>query len=324
VSNELDHIRSFRTEYATVDPDSVRAARAALLAHIAAGGTPEPDSRSALRRRHFRWMRTGRQAVAGAASVVVVTAVVAIVGMAGGHDAGRHVRGAAARSRQQLVGLLGVLRRGQTPADRAFDATGWPYPGPAPGNQPGYRIEPDRPLIRLATVTSWGAKVFVVPLTSPRDPRLVRTLGETVALWVQGIGWSDYSTVADLRTGGAAGPESTVRGPDGKPISRLFDLVPDHVATVRYFLYGDLPQPGKVLRFTGSITAIVHHNIATFQQDTAGSKIPFEIWYAPDGRVVRRSSAWQTVRRVGDHYVVKASPRPELLLRRGAPDVSQP
>jgi hypothetical protein len=323
MSNELEHLRRFRVQHATVDAASLHGLKTALNEHIAT-----LDRRAAARgaraqqagRRHGLAIRVARRfALRGpalAATVAPIVVSVAVIGFAltvgvdtrGAHAGAPHSTSPERASRAELISMLGVLRSRQTPSARAFDETGWPTVGPFRGHPPQFRIEPDRPLIRLATVTPWGAKVFVVPLTSPRSPRFARLIGESAALWVQGIGWSDLTPAQDLKAGPSTGPGVNIRLPNGRKVSRFLMLVPDGIAKITIPLERGLPIAGKPVRFDGSISAAVHNNIAAFQ--TAGSpNVEFAIWYSADGRIIGRETAWHHVRRIGDHYVEKDTHR---------------
>jgi hypothetical protein len=183
-----------------------------------------------------------------------------------------------------LLATLGVLRRVQTPADRSFRSSRPPQPPSAPGSE----IKPDRPLIRLARTAPWGAKVFLVPLTRPTNPTLARALGETVAVWVQGIGWSDYATASAITDGQAWGPAQTLRAKDGAAISRFFEVVPDGVAKVGIYTHVQL----RPFRYRGLVTAAVKDNIAAFQIRGTSARLVFAVWYAPDGHVIKRVGDW--------------------------------
>jgi hypothetical protein len=242
---------------------------------------------------------TARWALAGASVLVVILVFVVALLIGGGHAMNSPVGAGAGPSRAQLIRLLGVLRRPQTPADRGFHHTGWPTPPRAPGS----RIEPDRALIRLATVTPWGAKVFIVPLTSPANPVLARDLGETVALWVQGIGWNDYSRAPDIQAGQAWGPEATVRTPRGLE-RRFFEIVPDGVAKVVFYQLRRFPRPGQPPVFSGKVTATVHNNIAVFQEKAAsvGASPVYAAWYAASGQLIKRVGDWNATAALGGPF----------------------
>lgn len=311
MNNELDQIRAFRAEEATVDPDSQAVARAALLAHIAAREKRRSGLRNGVPNRRLHaarlrdWAAASLKAAIVALSVAITLAVVAIALLAGGRQRSQPSAAAHSSRRQQLIALLGVLRRPQTPADLSFD-TKFPYNGPQ-DQEAEDRVWPERALVRLAAVTPWGAKVFIVPLTASKDPLRRRELGETVALWVQGIGWSIPATVGDLKAGGGWGPYSAVRLANGRRVTRFFTVVPDGVAEVKYYYGGPgpWPRPGQALRFGASITAAVHDNVAVIQSDRPRATFGFEVSYAADGHMVGRSRVWNYLKWVGDRYIVK-------------------
>ncbi len=326
MSNELEQLRRFRIEHTRVDAASLQRLKSALHEHISSSnlergqrrsGAHSPRRRRGLAIEVIRRFATRGPSLATALLPVLVSVAAIAFALTIGADHHAQSPGApksnARTSRSELISLLGVLRSPQTAPARAFNHKGWLYPGIYPGDQPGSRVEPDRSLIRLATVTPWGAKVFIVPLTSPKDPGLARTIGETAALWVQGMGWSDYIRVQDLKAGPSSGPGATIRLPDGHKIQRFLMLVPDGIARIKIELLGAFPLAGKPVIFEGSITAQVHSNVAAFQTTGAGSaSVAFAIWYGAGGRIIGRGSAWSGVRRVGDRYIEKPAHPGEL------------
>jgi hypothetical protein len=238
-------------------------------------------------------------------SVVVAVAVVVIAALAGGRHQSNPGRPGPSPSRQQLIAQLAVLRRPQTATDLSLHER-YPYRGPLTLKTTHSR-EPDRALIRCATVTPWGAKVFIVPLLPAKDPVLAHELGETVVLWVQGMGWSLPASAAMLAADGGSGPYLAVRLSDGRRVVRQLSLVPDGVAKVRYFYAkpSQRLQPGSVITFQGSITVNVHDNVAAVQNDRPNESLGWQVWYDADGRVIGRSPAWRRLRRVDGHYVVR-------------------
>lgn len=231
-------------------------------------------------------LRAAARSGVAAASVLLVALVFlgALLVLGGGGHQQSSLGAGAAPSRAVLIRLLGVLRRTQTPAGRAFEHTGWPTPPRAPGSQ----IEPDRALIRLATVTPWGANTFIVPLRPPASRTLARAIGETVALWVQGIGWSDYSSAADIQDGQAWGPSASAHTPRGLE-SRFFEIVPDGVASVTFYLLRQFPRPGEPPRFSRAVTANVHDNVAVFELKVTspGAYPVYAVWRSASGRRIR-------------------------------------
>ena len=238
-------------------------------------------------------MKPARRRAGRVLSAVVVSLVMAITLLIGGgavillsgHKAGQVHHAATGNramqaARQQLISSLAVLRQPQTTAERAFRATGWPQPP----RTSGMRAVLDRPLIRLVTTTPSGDEAFIVPL------KIIgrRNSTEVVALWCGGIGWSDYSTVSEVKSGGAWGPFHTTTQPDGALRSRFFEIVPNGVSRVVFYNVTGNKLP---LRFDGSSTARVTNNVADFT-DQGGARMVVASWYSPTGRLVRRIGAW--------------------------------
>jgi hypothetical protein len=224
-----------------------------------------------------------RQLIALSVPVLVTFAVVAVV-LSVGHTSRQTIaptaRPNSVASRQRLISILGVLRQPQTKAAADFHQTGWPTP-PKPGSQ----IAPDRALVRLATTTPWGTKVFVVPLTPPSNKVERKDLGETVAVWVQGIGWADFNPVDSLQSEGGWGPGQAVTEPNGTKLYRTFALVPDGVTKVAIYPQAKLGRstdPGPL------VSATVHNNVAVFQTHAHGPGPVLGYWYGSDGRIIKR------------------------------------
>lgn len=226
--------------------------------------------------------------VSGAVSIAVTLAVALLVLSLGHtHRSGQSAPPSARLTREQsaLVAVLGVMRTPQTPDAAAFDHPGWPTP-------PLTHTALDRSLIRLATVTPWGAKVYIVAIKPPAKRTLARSLGEVAALWVQGNGWSDYATVNAITAGDVWGPgrAATVHG---HSVYRFFEIVPDGVARVIFDVLPVMPQPGKPPHFTASVAADVHHNVAVFQTNQSGPGAVFASWYAHNGQLIKRVGDWK-------------------------------
>ena len=232
-------------------------------------------------------------AFALALSAVLTAAVAAAVLLAAGHGGGgAPASRPASSSRSQLIATLGVLRRPQTAAEHAFVHRGWPQP--AGGRRA--RVALDRSLTRLATTTAWGAPVYLVALRPPADRRLARSLGETLAVWVRGIGWSDLATVAEIRDGAAWGPLGTTESSGARQISRFFEVVPDGVASVVFYnLVGGGRSHARLGRLGRKITALVHGNVATFNDPGFGAREVLAKWYASGGRLIRRVGDWSVL-----------------------------
>jgi hypothetical protein len=317
MTTELDEIRAFRAEDAHVDHDSEAAARARLLTAIAAnvqrsGRSRHPSWRPRSRTGQIaRLIGHGARTLPLAISVVVVAAVV-VVGFAL-HHANRGSSAASEPGSAQLKSILGVLRGPQTAAAKAFDHTGWPEVGfPDSYHRPGGHLRPDRAMIRFATLTPWGAKVFVVPLNPPSNRAVACANGvtkQTVAVWVQGLGWSDFNYPANIEQGEARGPGGPIPGPGH--MHGWVELVPDGVAKVRYLRAQNLPRLGEPLKVTGTITAVVHNNIASFRVRSRGALLAS--WYNAQGRLIKHAGGdWHMYKYVDGRYISRpySSPPP--------------
>jgi hypothetical protein len=130
----------------------------------------EPRSDLRKRRKPSSWWRRawalGLPLVAAAVAVAIVIGALALLRGAPKPTQASHQADAGdkpdERPRRHLVDILGVLRRPQTPADRAFPAQ---LSGVQGAIVAGHAGTPVIRLARLATITSWGQKVFIEPVT---------------------------------------------------------------------------------------------------------------------------------------------------------------
>ena len=246
-----------------------------------------PDDADALRDqpRHDRPRSTGRgprirrRLAKTATAVPVVLAIVVAVIIAAfaltlGHRDHQSQPTTPATSvqaaRQQLVQMLGILRRPQTKADLDRQLT------------LGFGLERllarfghpklDRALMRVIKIPAWHAKVGIEPTTwqpSPSSPQ--RSEGVDLELWI-----GPKSTIPPSSDQGT-GPRPTRAGvirSHGLALAssaggNLLDgvvLVPDGVAKVTLRVSRVIDPPVKVnpSQF-GTATAAVHDNIAAFQ-----------------------------------------------------------
>jgi hypothetical protein len=253
-------------------------------------------------------------------SGLVVVGVVAVA--LSTHEAGKGTS-ATTPSRQRLVDILGVLRRPQTKADLSL-----PYLSRvAQGPLSALRGTPDQALVRLATVTPWGEKVFLVPFKPPtaaelaRYPRLAPLIarrsnrGETISLFA-GNGGAGAETADQVEAGFLSmsqGAGRTFAG--GATASRIFFAVPDGVAKVAFVFPRQASPQGPIYPHTLTVTAVVHGNVAAVQVDReAGGAPPRIIWYAADGRVIKRIGNFAAANRI----VRSPKPAPETPLSRAA------
>ena len=250
-----------------------------------------------------RW-RHGLATVAVVIVGVLVVAAVSGVFLLLGHQP-RPATAARDPQAQQLIKLLGVLRRAQSPADRSLPAASFlrsPWSGPI-----------DRQLTRLATVTPWGQKVFLVAFKPGPIRPIPRTLKandpaaialraqmgkETLAIvtpWACGpacaasVGGRPAGVIASQGLLSVQGAGRTFAG--GSTAARLIAVVPDGVARVVFVLPR---QPsissnpgGPVYKQALRVPVTVKHNVAAVQVDRECCDTqPPMMWYAPDGRLV--------------------------------------
>lgn len=244
-----------------------------------------------------------------ALGVATALAVVVVALVSVGRHAGvsRHAgqRATAVPGRQQLIDLIAVLRRPQTTTD--LEAEQLPF-----FKHPGLLAlggKPDLPLVRYATTTPWGERLFFIPLkplTAAQQERIARRLraslyeplrgrriGETLGVFSSqgGAGGGGAAAIEAgrfLQTEGAGGARN-----EGSPATRLILVVPDGVAKVTFVLPRQTDrlnpkEPTYAHRL--SVTVAVHDNVAAVQVDRnccTASPLPM-IWYGAGGRVIKR------------------------------------
>ncbi len=266
---------------------------------------------------------------------ILVTAAIAAVAITELRHSPRHPTSTGAiAGRQQLISMLGLLRRPQIaqdlPPELRSALQGHRGPGIAALGTP------DLPLVRYATTTPWGEKLYLVP-TRPLSAAQVARLRQRYrlpegfftrngrpreALFVWG------SEGGNL--GGYLGPPAGIRkagfwntpthGPGAPPavprapatVTRFFIVVPDGVARVVFLLPREAfpNQPGTpVYPHSLRLPVTVHGNIAVFQIDRQCCEgTPTMLWYASDGHIIRR---------IG-HTLFRPRPGPETALSRAA------
>jgi hypothetical protein len=215
-------------------------------------------------------------ALSGVAVLVALGALVTLRGhtparrAAATHPSATHPP-AATPGRQQLIDILGVLRRRQTKADLS------------PWVQNTLRGQlfgpPDVALVRRVGVTPWGSGVVLIP-TKPspaRFPFPART-EEGIDLEVDG-GGGCCATAATIAASGDISIDGAGRAfAGGSTQTRFTVLVPDGVASVQFLL----PHPPNP-------AGRVHDNVAAVQvyQGCCTGGVPM-IWRAADGHVIKR------------------------------------
>jgi hypothetical protein len=222
----------------------------------------------------MRWRFVSLLLVLG--SMVAIGAAVAVASVGQGDQARKlQAAGALAGSPPRrgaegpLLAVLGVLRRPQTRADvskRLLNSGLLKYGGAL------HRFgTPVIRLIRLATVTPWGAEVFLVPLerTGKADRLEFLELSRRV-----GAG-SCCAAASDIERYGLGS-----FGGEGRPHSGVL-IVPDGVSKVTIF------PPGEGGKRSPGSSAIVHNNTAVFEfRGALEDPFKYMIWYGPSGAVI--------------------------------------
>jgi hypothetical protein len=287
------------------------------------------DEPAALPGRLRSWARGRRIALALATAVPVAAVVLAVVLLAHGgrgqpDQAGQNLHVAvqpspAARAAvRPLTSILGVLRRPQAASDLnpalIHQLRQQYHDGKYATLHAGLDGLPVLSLTRLATVTPWGQRIYVVPFLAPtavekrRLPRKDRSIGNistgaTVAI---------YPMSGDTITyffGTAAAPAYIKGGRvlgNGAYDTKLYNhprqvimVVPDGVSKVALWApTGAVADHPKHPTTPGSkpVVVSVHNNVAAFIAPRTFERPgldPFsspgqEIWYGPGGDVVKR------------------------------------
>jgi hypothetical protein len=242
------------------------------------------------RRRANAWF--GRLVVGLAAAVAIAIGVGAVVVLhAHPRASAPPATGTQTRpsAKPGLIGSLAVLRRPQTSADLDPALLRRLVSRPA-GPGAGLMGTPVRSLIRLATVTPWGERVFFVPtrplnrtaaakvlaatkLPSAARRSVLRQLERQGSGLTLGINGAGGTTVAQI----AAGDDWASSGPSP---NTLIVVVPDGVARV-------------TVQLAHRLTAIVHNNVAAFEprQPIENLGVHKMTWYSPSGAIVKRPKA---------------------------------
>jgi hypothetical protein len=230
--------------------------------------------------------RARRRLIEGAAAgaAVAVTVGVALIVLLAGHDRAALPTGgnsATPGAARPLTRILAVLRRPQTPADRATESIF--HPGMFQGQNP------DLSLVRLAVVTAWGDKVVLAPENGHRYD----TLG--IYLVSSSASSGSRATANQIQAGHAWTGVGPTSGPSGHWRGiRLIVVVPDGVAKVAVLLAPE-PRSGSAsgsgaqapMR-ASTVTVPVHNNIASVQvKQYCCGDFPVMRWYASDGRLIK-------------------------------------
>jgi len=243
-------------------------------------------------------------ALSGVAVVVALGAIVSFRGHPASAPRAAHQPAAVTPGRQQLIDILGVLRRPQTKADLS-----WWLRQASPGMATVGTA--DVALIRRVGVTPWGSGILLIPMKR-------RGLAEGIDLEVDSGGAccataSSIETYGEMVTGGAG---SAFAG--GSTQTRLTVVVPDGVARVKFVLprQPDPSDPGApIYPSVLTVSAPVHENVAAVQvkRECCGAGVAL-IWLAADGRVIKQVGDVAAASRV----VRPPQPGPETALSRAA------
>jgi hypothetical protein len=191
-----------------------------------------------------------------------------------------------------LTSILGVMRRPQTSADRDPSLMRLLR---AQAHRRRLSILDGSPvlsLVRRATVTPWGAKVFLVPY-QPLTPEAIsklptkeRKVARAARLGLETLSagtTSGVPTVAQLMGG------RDVASPASGRSNRFVMVVPDGVAKVALWRSVSTkahPHP-LVAPHSKPVVVTVHNNVAAFRARSFGFP-GHEIWYGPSGKVIKR------------------------------------
>jgi hypothetical protein len=167
-----------------------------------------------------------------------------------------------------LVRILGVLRRDQTAVDRDPRL----FAGSSSAG-----MAPVRSLQRLATTTSWGARVYLVPLVKTSAHVLpLNSARGGLGISVNGRGGGCCETASQVEAGHAYA--------NGVHPSALIMVVPDGVARISVALAA---APGA--RLSAVAVGHVHSNVAAvrLRRDITAGSGDLITWYSTSGAVVK-------------------------------------
>ena len=209
-----------------------------------------------------------------AAKILVLLAGALVIAGIALATAGPGLSGGAVRSPAEnpkvraLVRILAVFRRPQTATDRRPEL----FAGSS-----GAGLTPVRSLQRLAVTTSWGAKVYLVPLvkTSAHGLPLNPARGG-LGMSINGRGGGCCDTANQVSAGRSYGNSVHPRG--------LIMVVPDGVARVSVALAARAGQSAPPV-----VTGAVRSNVAALwlKYDIMAGAGDLITWYSASGAVIK-------------------------------------
>ncbi|MFZ0971749.1 MAG: hypothetical protein WAN22_05955 [Solirubrobacteraceae bacterium] len=251
-------------------------------------------------------IRAGALSTLTAVAVTLVILVGGLILLGGAHHPPTPT---VAPSAQPLTNILAVLRRPQTNVDH----------DPALLQRPPFRLSrlqgklgtPEPALIRLATITPWGAKVFLVPMKPPTKAALAKLppLQRAFAEQQQARdGRSDRLGVFTVGNGGggtccadahAIQQAGAAMWGGTSLITWLVLVVPDGVAKVTVLLPRQEGPGARVFKRSLSLTARVHNNVVAIEIDrVVDDPLHYMIWYGQTGNFVKKFGNTHNLNRV--------------------------
>jgi hypothetical protein len=260
-----------------------------VLRRLDANATVEPPRAA----RRLRPPSFGTVAAVLSTATAVAVAALAIVLLSHGRSphtgTNPHQQAATSAAYRPLTSILGVLRRPQTSADRdpsllrVLDAQ---------AHSRRLAILDGTPvisLVRLATVTPWGAKVFLVPY-QPLTPEVIsklpakeREVARAARLGLEILSAGTTSGVPGVAQ--LAGGRDVANPASGRS-DRYVMVVPDGVAKVALWRSTSSKAHPRTTH-SKPVIVTVHDNVAAFRARAFGFP-GRELWYGPSGKVVKR------------------------------------
>lgn len=268
-----------------------------------------------------RWVSSaGVLAVASMLVVAIVVGGVALLhARRSSHAASTTAPQTISPAARSLLNTVGVLRRPQTKADL----------DPALLRllkRPGLIAilgTPDIPLIRLAAVTPWGSRVFLVPrkpLSATALGKLPPQLRELASRGRTRLGSAETLQLMEVSAGGTGGSgggggtatdlkqhgEELWGGAPGSA-TRAVMVVPDGVSRVSLLFPRQEAPHGLTYTRSVVLTAPVHNNVIAVEiHRVVDNPFQYMLWYGPAGHLIKRFGSTTKFNRV----IPPAAPAP--------------